>query len=292
VNWVCQLALLPDGDEMRDKVHVASMRRAEYNELCREFPGYTHVLDSRVQFMGPKAVVLITSELREQVSDELLDRLFWVANRISEEKFLSYFLQVSEILKLPKSQANSVLEIGPGRGIFRSMITNYGYHVTTLDINPVSAPDSVGDVLNLPFQEGAFDMVVCFQVLEHLQYRYFKHAVEEMAFVAKNYVYLSLPYQCNAISLELRLRVVQKYLHRLSGAFTFFLPVRAVLKDVDEQALLQREDKHNPHYWEIGRRSFPERRILSDIEAVHLKVMKKFHSRRKPYHFFVLCKTA
>ena len=97
-------------------MHVANMPRAEYNDLCQEFPAYKGVLDSRVQFMGPKAVIFITPELSEQVSDELLDRLFWIANRSSEEKFLSYFLQVSEILNLPRSQANSILEIGPGRG--------------------------------------------------------------------------------------------------------------------------------------------------------------------------------
>ena len=67
------------------------------------------------------------------------------------------------------------------------MIENYGYHVTTVDIDLLKAPDVVGNVLNLPFREDTFDVAVCFEVLEHLPYRYFKTAVEEMASAARNY---------------------------------------------------------------------------------------------------------
>jgi hypothetical protein len=131
---------------------------------------------------------------------------------------------------------------------------------------------------------------VCFQVLEHLPYKYLTRAVAQMASVARSYVFLSLPYQCNAVLLDLRLRIVQRFFHRFSGRYRFFAPLRAFRGDIDEQAKLQREDKHNPHYWEIGRKSFPEKRILADIEAAGVTIVKKFHAPQHPYHFFILCK--
>lgn len=272
------------------QVHVASMPIAKYHTLRQEFLGDSTLLEAHVQFMGPKAVIRLTPELQQQVSHQLLDQLFCFAHTIREEQFLSYFHQVNEVLKLPKSQSRSILEVGPGKGIFGALIKNYGYDVATVDLIPSHASDVSANVLSLPFRPNTFDMAVCFEVLEHLPYSHFQRAVKEMASVAKNYLFLSLPYQCNAIFVEFRLRIVQRFFHRFSGQYQLFFPFKARRQDIDEQAKLRREDKHNPHYWEMGRKSFPEQRILSDLENVGLTVVRKFHSPRKPYHFFILCK--
>ncbi len=61
-----------------------------------------------------------------------------------------------------------VLEIGGGR-----LSTNHSYEDLfpnrhTFDINSKRLPDTVGDVHNLPFEDGSFEFVLCTEVLEHL----------------------------------------------------------------------------------------------------------------------------
>lgn len=272
-----------------NRVFTAYMTKVEYDGLCRECRSDLDLLASKARFFGRTVEIHFTRDLEELASDTLMDRLYWMANRISEEKFISYYHQVNEIVGLPRSRLKSILEIGPGAGIFRSLLGNYGYDVKTLDIVTVNGADVVGDVRRLPVRRKSCDMAVCFEVLEHLPYEGFKTALAELSGAANNYVFLSLPYQCNGIYLEFRSRIIERFMSRLTRNFVLSLQFKAFQKDIDEAALLTRKIKHHAHYWEIGRKSYPIGRIVSDIESSGLTVLKKFHSPRKPYHYFILC---
>ncbi|HEC21798.1 MAG TPA: class I SAM-dependent methyltransferase [Chloroflexi bacterium] len=64
-----------------------------------------------------------------------------------------------------------VLEIGAGRagrrGRFAPPVEDAEQWIT-LDVNPQQSPHVVGDVLALPFPSGAFDTVLCLEVLEYV----------------------------------------------------------------------------------------------------------------------------
>lgn len=60
-----------------------------------------------------------------------------------------------------------VLDIGCGMRPYRRFLTNTSRYVG-LDMNPDVRPDVVGSVLDLPFEDGAFDGVMCNEVLEHI----------------------------------------------------------------------------------------------------------------------------
>lgn len=268
---------------------VATLSRKDFNSLRNRFPSDAHLLSGYADTASSKVEIPITPALRLSASQALSDHLFGMASRINEEKFFSYYNQVREVTSLPRSRVGSILEIGAKGGVFNSLIKNYNYDVTTFDIDPIVGPDIVGNVLDMQLETGSYDLAACFEVLEHLPYKHFTTAVRELARVSRNYVFLSLPYSCNSFYFEFRLRLVHKLVHRLSGSFSFFSYWPSFYKDIDAEQLAKRDDKHNPHYWEIGRRSFPKKRVLADIESAGLKVVRKFHSARKPYHFFILC---
>jgi len=85
----------------------------------------------------------------------------------TKERFISYWHQINEIMELnPKK----VLEIGVGNGFVSKYLKERGVNVITLDIDERLKPDAVGSVLDIPFSESSFDVVTCYEVLEHLPY--------------------------------------------------------------------------------------------------------------------------
>src|SRR5688572_33405039 len=65
----------------------------------------------------------------------------------------------------------SVLEVGPGRGVFAALFRQLsGARVVTLDIDATLRPDVIGSVFELPFAGGAFDAVAGFRLFGHLPF--------------------------------------------------------------------------------------------------------------------------
>ena len=95
---------------------------------------------------------------------------------------LPYIHEVTR--KLKKYQVKKVLDLGCGSGWLSIFISKYGFDVTGVDIaKPAvelgktwSQEDNakvnflIGDLLNLPFQEGSFDAVICNSVMEHFRF--------------------------------------------------------------------------------------------------------------------------
>lgn len=100
---------------------------------------------------------------------------------VSKKRWLSYWYQLDEVLRL---KPENVLEIGVGAGILKALLTHFGVKVTTVDIDPDLKPNHVAPVLDLPFDDKSFDVVVCFQVLEHIHYEDFIKALYEIQRVA------------------------------------------------------------------------------------------------------------
>jgi len=82
-----------------------------------------------------------------------------------------------------------VLDAGGGAGARIPVAGPYGVHLEVLDINPDLARVAggvAGDVCSMPFNDGEFDVVFCFDVLEHLPDS--EKALAEMLRVSKDRV--------------------------------------------------------------------------------------------------------
>lgn len=112
------------------------------------------------------------------------------SNYIAKSRWNSFWHQIDEIQKLAPE---TVLELGPGPGIFKAIATHLGIKVETLDIDPELKPDHVASVTEMPFPDGSYDVVCAFQMLEHLPYNVSLKAFREMVRVSKHYVVISLP---------------------------------------------------------------------------------------------------
>ncbi len=186
------------------------------------------------------------------------------------KRWMSYWYQIKEVLELnPKS----VLVVGKGDGLVPMYLKTWGLDVVTLDNDESLSPDIEASVLSIPLNDNSFDAVLCAEVLEHLSYSEFNKALSEIKRVAKTDAIISLPHFGPAIRFLLKIP---------------FLPeLRFILK-------LPYPIKHQfkgEHYWEIGKRGYPLRRIRNDIKKSGFTIKNDYIVFENPlHHFFVLKK--
>lgn len=153
----------------------------------------------------------------------------------SKERFCSYWHQIQEILNL---NPQKTLEIGIGSGFVCEYLRKKGLKIITLDIDKRLNPDMEGSVLKMPFNDASFDVVACYEVLEHMPYEDFNKALSEIFRVSKKYAVLSLP----DIQRHYYFHVTIPKFRGIKRLFT--LPRR-------EKPIHKFDGEH---YWEIGKK--------------------------------------
>jgi SAM-dependent methyltransferase len=103
------------------------------------------------------------------------------------------------VKKLIPSDVQTILDAGCGNGIITNAL-GADYDVTGLDISPVALEQVttnkvLGSVTALPFAERTFDLVMCNEVLEHLETEDVQKAITELKRCARNYLLISVPYE-------------------------------------------------------------------------------------------------
>lgn len=188
-----------------------------------------------------------------------------------KSRWCSFWHQLDEIISL---KPKSILEAGPGPGITGVVLKHLGYDYKSLDIADDLKPDYLGSVLNIPLADNSFDIIVCFQILEHIPYESFKTALNELFRVSKKHVIISLP--------DASIVYPQSLFIPKIGKISFSVP--RPLKP-------QKHVFNGEHYWEINKLETPLKRVKKDIEETGFKINKTYRVFENPYHrFFVLIK--
>lgn len=197
---------------------------------------------------------------------------YFSKNYDSKERFISYWHQIDEIISLAPE---SILEIGIGNGFVADYLDHRDLKVTTMDIDPNLKPDIAGSVLTLPFFEKAFEVVACFEVLEHLPYEDFYRALNEIHRVSRKYAVLSLPDVTRTYRLHLQLPKIGQIKRLISWP-------------------RQKPYNHTfdgEHYWEIGKAGYQLQQVLAEITRAGFTIKNTYQVFEFPYHrFFVLTK--
>jgi ubiquinone/menaquinone biosynthesis C-methylase UbiE len=190
---------------------------------------------------------------------------------VDKNRWYSFYHQIFEILSL---KPDSVLEIGIGSGILGVILKHIKFPYESMDIDKELRPDHVGSVLQMPFPDKTYDVIVCFQVLEHLPYKNFIKALNELFRVARKYVVLSLPDAGSVISIHIP-KICRKAL----------LPRPFVKK--------RKHIFDGEHYWEINKKGYEINGIKADIKTLakenNFLLERSYRIWENPYHhFFIL----
>ena len=182
----------------------------------------------------------------------------------NKRRLASYWHQVDECLALG---GKSVLVIGQGSGLPSLLLERQGFEVTTVDIQPELKPTVLADVRQLPFSDGAFDVAICSQVLEHLPFDFFMACLYEQSRVVRRGLVLSLPD---------------------SGRYSTLLPRlfrRTVVLELPN-VWFKRWVFNGEHFWEVNTRGQRLRDVQRAIDKVGLKIERTFRVWELPSHRF------
>lgn len=214
------------------------------------------------------------------------------AGKLNKGKFLteahqdSYLIQLRTIHNLG---VKKVLEIGPGENMVGNYLKSLGLNYETMDI-PESSFEStiVGRLEDFDPKHfgGRWELVCAFQMLEHSPYENFIKNVIKMAFMSSNYVFISLPRQCAALTVKLQLSLGQKV--RIQRHFNMSFPFKLRQRRYREEFM--KEFPWAVHYWEIGRGGHTVSSIVGDIKRAGLELISEFPSGNPYHHFFLLKK--
>jgi protein-L-isoaspartate O-methyltransferase len=108
--------------------------------------------------------------------------------------------RLCDLMRLMPCGLTSVLEIGARDGYMSRRLGDLFKRVTALDLEKPSFDDTrietvKGDVRNLQFPDGSFDVVLCAEVLEHISPESLPTACQELARVARVAVLIGVPYR-------------------------------------------------------------------------------------------------
>ena len=153
-------------------------------------------------------------------------------------------------------EQGEVLEVGTGDGVVRRCVTPFVRRYTVMDINAQLQPDVLADLLDPPAAlAGAFDAVVCTEVLEHLPFEKLPVALAHLHGFLRpgGRLYLTLPHRKgHALWVTPRQRLA--FLPCMAPFILAFGDLnRYVLRDEPTgdpyQAMVNAHSREDDHHW-------------------------------------------
>ena len=146
----------------------------------------------------------------------------------------------------------------------------------TFDFAKDLHPDIIGDVRELKrfVKKDIFDCIICCQVLEHLEFKYFDKIIKSFSDIIKKegVVIISLPQRRGWLKYYINIAWLE-----FKHTFTIPLFWRGKFKFNGE------------HYWEISAPGYSRKLILTHLEK-YFNIEKTFIPWEFPYHWFCILK--
>jgi len=204
-----------------------------------------------------------------------VDKSYYFTNKyVNLERFISYYYQIKLIRE---SRCKNILFVGIGDGVVVDYLRkNPELNITTFDIAEDLNPDILGDIKNLDLKNNNFDLVVAYEVLEHIPFENFDLILNSLS-KTSNKVLISLPYRNVNFELIIKFPFIRTLFKRDYFRILLTLPIKFPGFEISGQ-----------HYWEIDNKNFKMGMIKSKINK-YFNISKIQKALLSPYKcFFIL----
>jgi hypothetical protein len=197
---------------------------------------------------------------------------YYGSDYLSPERLSSYGYQFRLAIE---TNSRSFLNVGSANFILKQLLEKQKRSVLDLDLDFLTKPDIIGALPFLPFPDKSLDVVMCFQMLEHLPFILLGSCIKEIKRIAKEYILLSLPDRTRSKS-----QIAKYFIYR-------------ILKHPSYWRMYQLLPTSKEHFWEIGHSNITEDTLLCVIRNEGVEVVKHFRNPYNAYHhFFILAATS
>lgn len=217
---------------------------------------------------------------RNLVGDEIAslvpDKSNYGQAYLRQGRMFSFAHQVEEVLAF---QPKRVLEVGPGPGIVTHALRTGGVEVITADVEETLKPDLLASVTDLPLNDGAVEVAICCQVLEHLPFDRFETALGELRRVTSRRLVLSLPDSSRYLEIGGYLPKMKRFRWSWSARGDSAGPIPSW------------RTERMGHYWEIGFQGTGLNTVTRAIRTSGWQIDRTWRVPELPWHrFFSLTK--
>lgn len=160
-----------------------------------------------------------------------------------------------------------VCEVGVGTRFTYFQLKARGYAVESIDIDADKEPDIVGDITELGVEALRYDVVLAFNVFEHVPYEAFLRVVGRCYEAGVSKIFLGLPANLRVL-VDLSVRLPR-------------LPELSWFWAVRRRAIAQEH-----HFWELEYGTYTERRLLDDLAAAGYRLEERLAV--KTHRYFAL----
>lgn len=198
------------------------------------------------------------------------------ANYLTLERWISYYNQIKGVNDLVRNKREpTILEIGVGDGSVSSKLSNLGYIVTTVDIDPNLNPDIVSSLPDLSeLKNKKYDCVLCSEVLEHLRFEDVEKSLIRLNHIS-DYLVCSVPQKGFTLSFSFKPWIFK------AKTFYVSLPIFKFFK----------HKFNGEHYWELDSKEVTVGNFRKIVRKAGWKILEDFRVPENPYHHFYILQT-
>jgi len=208
---------------------------------------------------------------------ELSQNAYFNEDYFDKYQLFSLSEQISLLYKYVKRiNKPKILEVGKGNGFVSDFFKKAKFDFVTFDINQNLQPDIVGNILDLnSLINTKSDIILCSEVLEHIEFDLFKKSVEQLSLASNKYVIITLPEFKKFFGFNIQLRLPKLKVFSIP----LFIKIRG-------NTILG-----SGHFWEIDYDDRTKRKNIEKIIQTYFSIVEKGTFHTNPYHnYYVLQK--